>query len=356
MVGAFAVSSCADGGAGNDVADHDLVAPVGAVLEESFEFRGTITLEELPGDSIGDVESFFETPDGDLLLGDRYSPRVRRYTADGAHLGATGSFGDGPFEFRSIMGVVEDERERVLVVGFAHPRVTILTSSLEPDTLLTLGVNPYGAIFPTPGGFVVGVLGYTIDEWTFAAFDGTGRPRWLLPSPLPERVREEPYWSSVSYPSAANSSSYLFVANAVTYPIQVFDLEGTFLHELGFPPPSFAPVTPVPIGAFPQGSLSPGFSDWVTSFTTIGLIAVVSDQFLVVAHQERIALDQGVFRYEHRSLDVYDILTRTKILEDVRLPADSRVIAGGTYLFVLHDASGLIPGQTISRWSVVTGD
>lgn len=128
-VGILLLFACGD-------AQGPAAAPVAAPLEEVFVVEFAIQLGEDPADSIAEIGDFVERRDGGFVIGDRHLPRVRSYDQEGRLEGAFGRFGEGPFEFRRIAAVAETSSGRVVVADFSESRLTYLTGSLAPDTML----------------------------------------------------------------------------------------------------------------------------------------------------------------------------------------------------------------------------
>ena len=87
----------------------------------------------------------------------------------------------------------------------------------------------------------------------------------------------------------------------------------------------------------------------VAKLTVIGDLFVVQDSFLVVAHARKVARPPQMLKNIVYAIDVYELGTRRKILEDVRAPEGVELLGGGRYLYVQEfDTAGVV----LSRWSI----
>jgi hypothetical protein len=123
--------------------------------------------------------------------------------------------------------------------------------------------------------------------------------------------------------------------SSLQYPIAVYGLEGDSVGSIGVAPPSFATPPVVERGHFSGPAAGERLNMWLEGFTTIGSLNVVGDRFLIVTHARMRTGTAERFVQEHYALDVYDYLENRKVFEDVPLPADSRVLAGGRHLYLL---------------------
>jgi hypothetical protein len=310
-------------------------------LEAAFQVVDTFLLEEVPGDSIADIGSVDVLPDGRLLIGDRLLPRVRLYGADGTFVTAQGRFGEGPFEYQGIVSAAMDARGRVFIESVRSPHTTRLTSGFEPDTVLAF---PGDAVVSTSvARFGEGILQLAGDFRSGIALwarDAEGEVLWKAPS-LPPGVNEKPYWSSVNRPFVAATDRRVVAANRLVYPLTIYDLQGDTVAELGTPPPTFTPAPELAAGALAFTDPAGGpprntLAEWLQSFTIINGIHAVAGRWLVVSHA---TMDPdtpfppfGTLEY---ALDVYDLETNAKVLEDVPVPDGGRVLGGGPHLHVL---------------------
>jgi hypothetical protein len=310
-------------------------------LEAAFQVVDTFLLEEVPGDSIADIGSVDVLPDGRILIGDRLLPRVRLYGADGRFMAAQGRFGEGPFEYQGIVSATMDVRGRVFVESVRSPHTTRLTSDFEADSIIPL---PGGAVASVQvlrlGDGILQVAGDFRSGLALQARDANGDVLWTAPS-LPPGVNEKPYWSSVNRPFVAATDRRVVAANRLVYPLTVYDLQGDTVAELGTPPPTFSPAPELLAGALAYTDPAAGpprnaLAEWLQSFTVINGIHAVSDRWLVVSHA---TMDPGTpfppFGTLEYALDVYDLETNAKVMEDVPVPDGARVLGGGPHLHVL---------------------
>lgn len=123
--------------------------PVRTTLDEVFATDIVLQLKEDPSDSIAVPGAYVERQNDGFLISDALMPRVRSYDRRGRLRGAFGRYGDGPFEFRRILGIVETTSGRIAVIGSGQAGLTYLTADLSPDTLVKLpglprGIEPLG--------------------------------------------------------------------------------------------------------------------------------------------------------------------------------------------------------------------
>ncbi len=107
-------------------------------MDEVFQLAEVIELGEQPADSIAEIGVFVERRDGGFIIADRILPRVRTYSEDGSFEAAFGRFGNGPWEFREIVGVTEMPSGHVVVASPRNPWLTFLEKDLTPDTMLAV--------------------------------------------------------------------------------------------------------------------------------------------------------------------------------------------------------------------------
>jgi len=316
-------------------------------LTDIFSLTASFDLEEEEVYPIGGLRSFYETMSGDLLIGDQYLPRVRRYDDNGGLIAAWGRFGDGPFEFRRVSDVAEDDTGAVLVIDSYALRITVLTRNLEPDRFLPLSRPPF-TIQPVGGGVAVGLLVTSSATPVFEWVDGAGAFGWSAYH-KPNEIYARPYWSSFAGTVVSSSDRELYIGVSLFYPIEAFGADGTTVDSFGHPPPSFSKITPVEPGAFTGGLMSPGIGEWLANFTVIDGLYVLQDSLLVVPHARKKSSGNIFPTNEQYAFDVYDLADRMKIAEDVELPPDMRIVGAGQSLYTLDESS---PGIfRIGRWT-----
>lgn len=321
-------------------------APSGG-LHDYFVEAARFTLEDDPSDLIGEVGQFLEAVDGDLLVLDALRPEVRRFHPDGRLRASYGAVGDGPFEFRHVAGLAEDGEGRVLLVDLRLSRITLLSRDLEPDTLVRVPVPPRGDLLSMGEGWVLATVpaprtaGFSrvTDQW---------QPLWSVRPALPEIARS-PYWGSFASTRGAGSPRHLAVAYSFLYPIHLYDPNGFLVDSLGPPPPSFRPAPVVERGAFARDDADERMDAWMRSFDEISFLGFLTDTLLVVTHGElRRNRATGHTARVHRRFDVFDVVHRRRIAQDVPLPEGSRVLwVGRERMYLL--ASEPPMGWTIRR-------
>lgn len=311
---------------------------VRGTMDDVFATQAVITLGENPQDSISIPGVWKERRDGGFLLTDGHLPRIRSYDEEGRLEAAFGRFGKGPFEFQSIRSVAETSDGRVAVVDPGQARLTYLTSSLLPDTVVS---------FPGVLRSVESLGEDLLARMTLLADPTDDASRFFRRPLLLHRVTEtsvvwsaytlpfvpieRPYWMSIiGFPLAVAGDS-IYVASSLRYPVAILSAEGDSVGELGVPSARFRPV-PV----FEAGALTPSqyASNPLAGHSRISRIDPVGSH-LVLTHGRY----DGVqfLRSRHATVDIYDRHTGAKLYEDVQLPQRSRILGGGRYLYMLLD-------------------
>ena len=278
---------------------------------------------------------------GDLLIGDRLIPRVRRYDRAGRLVAQFGAFGDGPYEFRRVGGVLEDGSGRVLVVDPRRGRLTALNADLQPDTSFRVMPLPAGPMLRLAEGYLMKTVagrrtsGFALmsEEWV---------PRWRISAPVPHSAQGNPYWGSYATTEFAASPESIVIAYSFQYPIQLYNRRGVPTATLGEPPSSFRLAPVLKPGALTGPGAERQLAQWLASFNVIANLAVIEDSLLAVTHGSLRALGgAGRVVREHHSVDLYRLPSGVKIIEDIPLPSGSRVMAG--YRDGLYAVSGSPP-------------
>ena len=318
---ASAVTAC-----DSDSPDH----PSGGLSTEfSLAVVARIELEETTEAPLGDIGTVGVAANGDLLVGDRLIPRVRRYDRTGRLVAQFGSFGDGPYEFRRVGGVLEDGTGRVLVVDPGRGRVTALSADLHPDTSFRVRPAPLGPILRLPeGGYLMKtVMGRRTSGFALMSEDWV--PIWRILAPVPASAQDNPYWGSYATTEFAASAEAVVIAYSFQYPIQLYSWQGVPTVTLGKQPPSFRPAPILQPGALAGPEADKRRNRWLASFSIIANLAVTEDSLLAVTHGSiRVVGGAGRVVQEHHSVDFYRLPSGVKIAEDIRLPLGSRVIVG----------------------------
>ncbi len=329
-------------------------APPGAedapprTLDALFVERESFVLEEQEGDSIAEPGAFVESASGDLHLADALLPRIRTYRSDGRWVAAAGRFGDGPFEFRRVRGLWEEEPGRLWVVG-SGARVQIFDAMLGPVEERLLPVLPLALVRREPGPFLLGLRvdapNPVVASSPLVHLLGEDGEVSASVWPGPDALRTEPYWGSVSRLVSADVDGGLAIASSLLYPIEILRSDGERVDSLHVPPPSFRPLAPVERGAFIAGVGAPGFQEWVQAATVMSALVAVGEDRLVVVHAR---LDGGpgqALIHRDYALDVWDLPNRRKIGEDLPLPQGTQVLGGGRFLYLVDDG----PPWTVRR-------
>lgn len=294
-----------------------------------LEVADVAELEDAPGSPLGDIGAFAVASDGDYLIGDRLVPIVRRFGSDGRLLAEFGQYGDGPFEFQQIGGIIEDDAGNVVVFDPRLRRATVLSAGLVPDTSFPLSPRIAGPVVASPAGYVVKTVpGRRTTGFTL--MNNAWHPVWSLPSPVSSDMTQRPYWGGYAITRLASSSELIVIAYSFLYPFYAYGHRGEALGEFGNPPPSFRPASVLDPGALSGPGSHEIRERWLSSFDIIGNISIVADSLLAVTHGTlRPVGTSGHVVETHRLLDVYRLSSRTKIAEDLPLPDGVKVLAGG---------------------------
>lgn len=312
----------------------NVVAAETGAFEEFFGLASPVELQEAAADPIGDIAILVEAQNGDLLVADRIRSQVRRYSPQGRLLAEFGAYGGGPFEFRRIGGMLEDMAGRVVLTDPRLGRVTILTQELRPDTAFMLSPRPRGLVL-SMGNTVLYASAWGPRATAITLLDERWQGVWSISAPTPGSVQQYPYWDSYASTLVAATAETFVAAYSLRYPIYVYDRDGRRLDSLTFAPRSFRTVPVLPRGAFAGADALHRIDDWLASFDVISELTIVDTGLLVVVHGvlRRTATSQAT--EEHRRVDVYDLASRSKLVEDVPVPDGSRVLSGGRGLYLL---------------------
>lgn len=297
-----------------------------------------ITLEEADDVPIGDVGVFHASPGGGFIIGDRLVPRVHRYDDSGRLLASYGTFGDGPFEFRRVGGLVEDPDGDIVVIDPRRRRATVLTRGLIPDTSFLVSPSPAGPVYGVSDGYIMKILGGRRTSGV-SMVSRDWLPLWRIPFPEPSLSVETPYWDSYARRLMAVSSNFVITAHSFLYPIHLHDLHGRPRGSIGSPSPTSVQATIPNKGEFTGAGGAERRRRWLASFTVTANVAVLSDTLLAVTHGRlRLIGASGRVTTQHQSVDLYNLDSRTKIAEHMPLPLGGRVVGGGSQgLYVLAD-------------------
>lgn len=295
-----------------------------------------------------------ERRNGGFIIGDRLVPRVRTYAEDGTLEAGFGRFGDGPMEFRRIVGLGETTLGRIGVASLRTPWLTSLSAALEPDTLMPLDdVAPVGLLTLQNDYVLLGRRGDLNGPSKALHRLHDGRVLWSAWRPP---ASDQPYW--VSFGSRAGgilmtvASDSLFAMTPLLYPAAVFNESGDSVGTIGTPPPSFRQIPEFEPGAFAfsSGGGPPGQSmqEALTSFDVVAHLDVVAKQYLLFTLGQFDETIPYPSRILHTRLEVYDRHTGVKLFEDVPLPTGVKVLGGGRYLYVLQNPD--IPPWRIAKY------
>ena len=321
ILGPCILAACDSGGE-----DHAASAALSAF---SLAVVERIELEETEESPLGEIGIVTVAGNGDLLVGDRLIPRIRRYDRRGRLVAQFGAYGDGPFEFRRVGGLLEDADGRVLVVDPARSRVTVLGADLVPDTSFQVLPPPAGQVQRLGDGYLM-MTTPARRALGIARMDAEWSPLWNQQTAVSGLSVETPYWISYATMQFAAARGVIATAYSFLYPIRLYDLSGAATDTLGEPPPSFREAPVLKPGAFVGPGAEERRNTWLSSFTVIANLATVGDSLLAVTHG--VLREVGATRrlyHEHHAVDFYHLDSRVKLAEDIAIPLDTRVMVGG---------------------------
>ncbi len=301
---------------------------------EFFRLAPPATLQEAPDDLLGDIAVFVEARNGDLLIGDEIMSQVRRYSPTGSLIAQFGAYGEGPFEFRRIGGLLEDADGRVVITDPRLARITILTPNLQADTLFLSSPVPRGLVLLMGNArLLLSASGPRASAFTL--MDEDWQSVWTIPSPSPGTMQQYPYWNGYASTVATATPTTLVAAYSLRYPVYIYGMGGNLLDSLTSAPHSFRAAPVVKRGAFTGPGRFLRLDEWLASFDVMSRLAILNDSLLVVVHGvlRRTATSRAAG--EDRRVDVYHLPSRSKLAEDVPLPDGSRVLGGGRGLYLL---------------------
>jgi hypothetical protein len=313
-------------------ADERKPSPTTVAFEDAFQVVNDAVLEQSAKDSIADVGAFSQLPDGSLIVADRLLPRIRHYTNDGHLLAAAGSFGSGPHEFRGINGIAPTEDGKLAVADVKEGRLVILRKDLTQDTIYHLRLPPAGPVGRLGHDLIMGLWGGRTGR-RFYRVSGDSIIWGIFPPPRDVIVK--PYWGSTSLDMFTVAGSRIYAVNSLIYPIQIFNLRGEEVGQIGEPPPSFRKVPEVAAGSFVGPSAGQKLAHWTAQFTVIGKLVTIQSRFLVVSHARLSSNPRTFLQPSEYAVDLYDLTDGHKVFEDIPLPNGSRVLGGGRFLYVL---------------------
>ena len=331
-------------------------------FDEVFQLDGVIELGPDPVDPIAEIGIFLERRDGGYLTSDRFRPRVRTYSENGDLEAAFGRFGDGPWEFRRIIGLAETGAGGV-VASAGDSRLTYLHADLAQDSLFTLDGHVFGRLIP----FEEDVLftGFTPENTAEPQSLGVERQVGILHRLADGQVlwsswttpaRDKPYWNAMGGLATAAAGDSLFIMASLLYPATILNGAGDSIGTIGQPSSSFRRIPEIPAGyfAFREGETpDPNrMRDLLASYDLALRMDLVADDYLVftVGRPDETSRPPGL-RFFHTHVEAYDRHTGAKLFEDVALPEGSEVVGGGRFLYVLLDAG--IPPWRLAKYRLV---
>ncbi|MGH7467410.1 MAG: hypothetical protein ACRENP_05425 [Longimicrobiales bacterium] len=315
-------------------------------FEAYFTTIAELKLEEKPGDPIGDIGTLLEARNGDLILTDPIRHHIRRYTRTGELIAVQGRYGSGPFEYRQVAGVLEDQRGAVIVVDPRLQRVTRLRPDLEKDSLFGIKPPPRGVLASSGQGFAL-LTASGPRTTSLSLLDERWTPLWTMPAPSPGPVARYPYWNSYGAVLLTASAPYVVTAYSLQYPIYLLSVRsGVRVDSLAAAPAGFRRASVLKAGAFAGADAAEREDEWLASFDVIAHLCVLENTFLFVTHGELRRTSTSIAKDEHRRSDVYDLRNLRRIAENIPLRDGARVLGGGEHLYVLTD-------QPPSSWTII---
>lgn len=330
-------------------------------FDEVFQLDGVIELGDDPVDSIAEVGIFAERREGGFLMSDRLRPRVRTYSESGDLEAAFGRFGDGPWEFRRIVGLAETGAGGIVVSG-GDSRLTYLHADLTQDSLFTLDGHVFGRLIAFEDDILF--TGFT-PENTAEPVGGPPRQVGILHRLADGQVvwsswttpaRDKPYWNAMGGLATDAAGDSLFIMASLLYPATILNGTGDSVGVIGQPSPSFRRIPEIPAGYFAfRAGESPDANRMqrlLESYDLVSRIDVVDGDYMVFTLARP---DPGkpppFIREIHTSVEAYDRHTGAKLFEDVALPEGSKVIGGGRHLYVLLNPD--IPPWRVAKYRLV---
>jgi hypothetical protein len=340
--------------------EEDAVVP-SPPFDEVFQLEGVIELDDDPVDSIAEVGIFLERGDEGFLMSDRLRPRVRMYSENGDLEAAFGRFGDGPWEFRRIVGMAETGAGGI-VVSAGDSRLTYLHGDLTQDSLFTLDGHVFGRLIALEDDILF--TGFTPEN---TAEPVGGRPRqvgifhrladgqvvwsnWTTPA------RDKPYWNAMGGLATVAVGDSLFIMASLLYPATILNGAGDSVGTIGQPAPSFRRIPEIPLGyfAFRAGEAPDAnrMQRLLESYDLVPRLDVVDGDYMVftLGRPDPGKLPPGI-REIHTFVEAYDRHTGAKLFEDVALPEGSKVVGGGRFLYVLLNPD--VPPWRVAKYRLV---
>jgi len=328
-------------------------------FEEVFELAGVMELGEDPSDSIAEIGELAERRDGGFVIADRLLPRVRTYREDGSLEAGFGRFGDGPWEFRRIRSVAEVEDGRIVVTGAQNGALTYLTPDLSPHSMLLIENYVPGTVLPFGDDLV---FGGSKEDMSAAEMPGLyhrlvdGAVAWSSWNTL---AASKPYWNGLGRAFAVVAGDSVYAMAGLLYPVTVLNGAGDSVGVIGTPSPGFRRVPELEPGALaftsgqgPAAQTGNPIKELIESFDLVTSMDIVGGDNLVLTVGK---LDPARPWFPFRPLDIsveaYDRHTGTKLFENVPLPEGSKVLGGGSYLYVLLNPD--IPPWRIAKYELL---
>lgn len=294
---------------------------------DAFPEVRRITLEEDLADPIVGFTSLAVGENGDLIVTDQASSKVRVFARDGRLLRTLGRRGDGPGELDGPRWAAAGTEGEIRVVEQGSPRVTIYWA----DDSVTVGAIPghYGSwIAPAGSRWVVGAATRTTRFATLTE-DDVEAPRYGTP---PDAVTETPFWIFFAKDRGTVVGDGVWINNSFSPELRIFDLEGSEVANVGAASPNWIGPTAPPIDRISLESDRARIEEWSRTFTVVSSLVARRDSLVFVQVGRHAPADQDPYYVEPAWVDVYEI-DGTKRYEELLLHAP--IAAGGDHVYVL---------------------
>ena len=329
-------------------------------FDEIFALAGTVEVTESPTDSIAQIGRFLERRAGGFLISDALLPRLRSYSEDGLLETAFGHFGDGPWEFREISAFAETVSGSVVVSSWRNPGLSYLTPTLTPDTVIYVpGLAIFG-LHTFAESLILQAIGTDVLE-TMGGREERGHLHRFIGDSITwrawtSRTDDKPYWNGLGagHPAVVAGDS-VFIMESLLYPATVLNGLGDSVGTIGYPSPSFRQIPEIPRGYFASQQSGERVAAVLRSYDLVRRIDVVADDYLVFTVGRPDSTKATFpFRMMDQAVEVYNRHSGEKLYADVVLPAGSKVLGGGRYLYVLPNPD--FPPWRIARYRLLPQD
>lgn len=298
----------------------------GVAFDSIFREEARIALEPDTADPVVEVTAMARRPDGEFLVADGPTGRIRVYDGRGRRLGVRGRPGEGPGELRQPADVAVGRDGDLYVVQRGGPRVTVYG---REDTVGTFPLPGHYGHWIAPAGSLLAVGAATRgDRFALMTPAGDTVARFGPRRPDPARY---PAGRFVFDDHAAVADGRVLVNTSFSPRVRVHDASGDSVRSFGRAPPSWDP--PGPLGGDGAGvETEAEVRSWLRGGTVVAGLAVVADSLVVVQYGRFEPTPEQDARLVPATVDVYR-LDGAKLFEEV--PLDEPILAGGDRLYTL---------------------